>query len=87
LPRQLAKRHRTLLLPSLRELLRCMLTQIVGRVAKLCSRVESMVEEVNVGRQLVSSDLIVGLHVTLKGPFPLVGESELARESEMARAK
>jgi hypothetical protein len=34
-----------------------MLTQIVGRVAKLCSRVESMVEEVNVGRQLVSSDL------------------------------
>jgi hypothetical protein len=30
--------------------------------------------------------LIVGLDVALKGPFPLVGESELARESEMARA-
>jgi hypothetical protein len=30
------------------------------------------------------SYVIVGLHVTLKRPFPLVGESELARESEMA---
>jgi hypothetical protein len=30
--------------------------------------------------------VIVGLNVALKGPFPLVGESELARESEMARA-
>jgi hypothetical protein len=31
-----------------------------------------------------SYKLIVGLDVALKGPFPLVGESELARESEMA---
>jgi hypothetical protein len=29
--------------------------------------------------------LIVGLNVALKGPFPLVGESELSRESEMSR--
>jgi hypothetical protein len=28
--------------------------------------------------------LIVGLDVALKGPFPLVGESESARESELA---
>jgi hypothetical protein len=28
--------------------------------------------------------LIVGLNVALKGPFPLVGESELSRESEMS---
>jgi hypothetical protein len=30
--------------------------------------------------------LIVGLDVALKRPFPLVGESELARESELAHA-
>jgi hypothetical protein len=29
--------------------------------------------------------VIVGLNVALKGPFPLVGESELSRESEMSR--
>jgi hypothetical protein len=29
-------------------------------------------------------NVIVGLDVALKGPFPLVGESEMARESEMA---
>jgi hypothetical protein len=29
--------------------------------------------------------IIVGLNVALKGPFPLVGESELSRESEMSR--
>jgi hypothetical protein len=33
---------------------------------------------------LLMSLLIVGLDVALKGPFPLVGESELARESEIA---
>jgi hypothetical protein len=35
---------------------------------------------------LLGRHLIVGLNVALKRPFPLVGESELARESEMARA-
>jgi hypothetical protein len=30
-------------------------------------------------------DLIVGLNVALKGPFPLVGESKLSRESKMSR--
>jgi hypothetical protein len=39
---------------------------------------------VNVGSEAQNYGIIVGLHVTLKGPFPLVGESELARESEMA---
>jgi hypothetical protein len=29
---------------------------------------------------------IVGLNVALKGPFPLVGESKLSRESEMSRS-
>jgi hypothetical protein len=28
--------------------------------------------------------IIVGLDVALKGPFPLVRESEMARESEIA---
>jgi hypothetical protein len=28
--------------------------------------------------------LIVGLDVALKGPFPLVGESKLSRESKMS---
>jgi len=30
---------------------------------------------------------IVGLDVALKGPFFLVGESKLSRESEMSRTK
>jgi hypothetical protein len=29
--------------------------------------------------------LIVGLNVALKGPFPLVGESEVSRESDVSR--
>jgi hypothetical protein len=33
----------------------------------------------------VGTCVIVGLNVALKGPFPLVGESKLSRESEMSR--
>jgi hypothetical protein len=33
----------------------------------------------------VGKEVIVGLNVALKGPFPLVGESELSWESEMSR--
>jgi hypothetical protein len=33
----------------------------------------------------LSHHLIVGLDVALKGPFPLVGESKLSRESKMSR--
>jgi hypothetical protein len=31
---------------------------------------------------LIRHDIVVGLNVTPKGPSPLVGESELSRESE-----
>jgi hypothetical protein len=33
----------------------------------------------------ISDQIIVGLNVTLKGPFPLVGESEVSRESDVSR--
>jgi hypothetical protein len=32
-------------------------------------------------------NLIVELNVALKGPFPLVGESDMSREGEMSRTK
>jgi hypothetical protein len=32
-----------------------------------------------------NTDLIVGLNVALKGPHPLVGESEVSRESDVSR--
>jgi hypothetical protein len=34
---------------------------------------------------IYSKAVIVGLDVALKGPFPLVGESKLSRESKMSR--
>jgi len=32
-----------------------------------------------------TADIIVGLNVALKGPFPLVKESEVSRESDVSR--
>jgi len=45
---------------------------------------EQTLKSLQNGSRKRSRLLIVGLNVALKGPFPLVGESKLSRESKMS---